>query len=424
MEPVTTLALAGISWIVATATGGIAEGLADRTFVNTVRAIRERLPALAKRSEGGDLARGLLQAQMRALEQAILDYREELPLARFGGGANAFTERALEFCRSTAARPVPIRPLQGDELLLLGPLHAKMDSAAAGAAAIEGAVLAELTKALDGIPVPSGFAGHLRNGGRGTPRLVELFAICFTEQAKTDVAFREVLHTGLLLQNAANLAGLRDWLTQAALHFGGSLTRLERGVAAMTTENRAGFAAVLEALAVQKGVPAPPLRAILERFGEAAVPDEDILPRLSLKADEFLALTQQLSRPGANAVLLEGQKLLNSGDLDGARRLFADARPDIRSTREQNARDEAALLAAEAGVDRLQLRYREAANRYEEAERLVASIDPDAHFDYLCRRAVTLQHQGDEFGDNAVLFEVISLWTHAAQLRPRQIVPL
>ncbi|HEY0017781.1 MAG TPA: tetratricopeptide repeat protein [Longimicrobium sp.] len=429
MEPVTTLAVAGISWIAATAMGGIAEGLADRTFVDTVRAIRERLPALARRPEGGDLARGLRQAQMRALEQVIRDYARERPFAGLGGGPNAFTQRALEFCRSAADQPVMIPHLQGDALLPLASLHADAGGVAAGATVMEGAVLAELAVALDGAPTPSGFAEHLRSGGRGTPRFVELFGIYFAEQVKTDDGFREVLHTGLLLQNAANLAALGDWLTQVEARFGGALARLESGVADLAAENRAGFAAVLEALAAEKGVPAAALRSILEKLGESAVHDEEILARLSAKADEYLALREQLSTlakstPNTSAVLSEGNQLLDAGDLDGARRLFADARATLRSTREQHARDEAALLAAEAGVDRLQLRYCEAADRYCEAERLVASFDPDAGFDYLCRRASTLLQHGEEFGDNVTLGEAISVWRQAVQLCARQNVPL
>jgi tetratricopeptide (TPR) repeat protein len=424
VEPVTTLVVAGISWLATTSRGGIVEGVADRAFVAAVRGLRERLPALAGRPEGGDLARGVRQAQLRALERLVLDYREQRPLARLGGGSDAFSERALDFCRSAATRAVQSLDPTGDTLLSLIPLDGDASGVAAGAAAMEDAVLAELEGALNGTAIPGGFAEHLRHGGRGTPRFVELFGIYFAEQVKKDDAFREVLHTGLLLQNAANLAVLGDWLVQVEARFGGSLARLEGGVADLAANQRAGFAAVLEALAAEKGVPAAALRSILEKLGESAVPDTDILPRLSAKADEYVTYREQLSAlaqaaPNADAVLSEGKKLLDAGDLDGARRLFAESHTALRSTRQQHARDEAALLAAEAGVDRLQLRYHEAADRYEEAERLVSSFDPDAGFNYLCRRASTLGQYGAEFGNNAALVATISLWRRAVHLRSR-----
>ena len=58
--------------------------------------------------------------------------------------------------------------------------------------------------------------------------------------------------------------------------------------------------------------------------------------------------------------------------------MFVEARRVIQAARESRARDEAALLAGEGDVDRLQLRYLAAAERYAEAEALVASFDPDA----------------------------------------------
>jgi tetratricopeptide (TPR) repeat protein len=427
VEPLTTLVVEGLGWIATATMGGIAEGVADRTFIATVRAVRERLPALAGRAGGGDLARGLRRAQLRALERLILDYREQRPLAQFGGGSDPFSERALTFCRSAEAAPVPNLHLPHDALLLAS-AHAEFATMAAGASAMEDAVLAELIKVLDGTPLPGGFIDHFRNGGRGTPRFVELFGIYFADQVKADDPFREVLHTGLLLQNAANLAALGDWLAKVETRFGGALARLESGVA----ENQAGIAAILEEvrnLAAQKGVPVEALRSILERLGEASVQDGDILTRLSAKADEYVALREQLSTlasstPNAHAALSEGQQFLDNGNMDEARRRFADARAAFRATRQQHARDEAALLAAEAGVDRLQLRYRDAADRYEEAERLVASFDADASFNYLCRRASALGQHGEEFGDNAALAEAISLWRRVVGLRSRVDLPL
>jgi tetratricopeptide (TPR) repeat protein len=424
VEPFTTLAVAGISWIATTSATGIVEGLADRTFVAVAGGLRERLPALAGQPEGRDLARGVRQAQLSALKRLIEDYRAKRRWARFRKGSDQFSEHALKFYRSAAEQSHLPSFSGGQALLRLAPPLVEMDGVAAGVAAIENAVLTELALALDGIPVPTAFVDHFRNGRRGTQRFVELFRVYLEEQVTTDDAFRDVLYTRLHLENAANLAALRDWLVQVEARFTGTLVRVETGIADVAAQNRAILEEV-KRLAREKGVSAASLRSILEKLGESGVEDEDILTRLSAKADEYLALREQLSTlakamPNASAVLLEGNRLLDAGDLDGARRLFADARAALDAT---HARDKAALLAAEAGIDRLQLHYREAADHYEEAELLVRPFDADARFDYLCQRALALQEYGVHVDDTATLVEAVSLWNDALQLRPRSESP-
>ncbi len=435
MDPVTTLAVKGIAWVATQSAQGVAGNAADRHFTSAARAIRDRLPSLVGTPAGDDLARGLRRAQLRALERVILDFRETGFLAKLGS-ADAFTERALAFCRSSP--PLRLRPVEADTpgggLLALVPADAAL-SVTSGAAFVEDAVLAELRTAVDGTDLPARFVDHYRNGGSGRRGFLPLFGIYFAEQIKDDDAFREVLHTRLLLQTAANFAQLWTWLERVDERLD-TLDRVESGVVELAAEQRAGFselaagqAAILEALAAQKGLPTAPLRAILERLGEAGVPDDQIPERLAAKADEYLALREQWSKvgeatPDVDAVRGQALELIDAGDLDGARQLFADARVALRAARERRARDEAAMLAGEAEIDRLELRYLAAADRYAEAEVLVAPFDADWWFWFLCERGIVLQQQGDEFADNGALEDVIEVWYQAARLRDRSQHPM
>lgn len=437
MDPFTILVLGGIGWVATQASAGVVGNSADRVFTAAVRGLRDRLPALAGTPAGDDLARGLRRAQLRALERVILDYREvgrRGVLAELARRDDAFFEQALAFSRS---RALPAAPLDVSAWRDGGPLSPGLAgeaivTVAAGATLVEDAVLAELGSTLNGPPVPDGFAEHYRSGGRGRPGFLALFGIYFAEQVKEDAAFREVLHTGLMLQSAASLAELGSLVMRLKERFGGALSQVESGVAGIADEQRAHTAkldAILELVAAQKGVSPEPLRAILERLGEAGVPDDQIPARLAVKADEYLALREQWSKlgeatPDVEAVRRDALDLIERGDLEGARRLFTDARVVIRTAREKRAREEAAMLAGEAEVDQLQLRYLEAADRFAEAETLVASFDANARFYYIFKQAHSVQRYGDEFGDNKAMRTAIKLWRQAARLRPRAEKPL
>ncbi|HEU4562035.1 MAG TPA: tetratricopeptide repeat protein [Longimicrobium sp.] len=432
MGLITVLAVEGIGWVADKAAEGLVGGGAEWTFAAAVRRIRERLPALAGTPAGDDLARGLRRAQLRALERVILDYREvgrDGWLTALAPRPNPFFEQALAFSRST---DLPVRwnePASGDAGLLALTPAGRQGSVDTGAALVEDAVLGELQTALNGTQVPDGFTEHFRNGGRGKQSFLYLFGVYFAEQVKKDAAFREVLHTRLLLQTAAETAAMGSWLARVEGQFGGALSRLESGVADLAAEQRESFAALMEMVAAKKGVEPATLRAILERMGEAGVPDEQIPARLEAKADEYLALREQWAKvgeatPDVEAVRRDAMALIDAGDLDGARYLFADARGALRVARERRAREEAALLSGEAEIDRLQFRYLAAAERYAEAEALALPFDPDARFDFLCKRASAVQQHGDELGDNGALAQAIELWLQALNLRPRAQAPL
>jgi tetratricopeptide (TPR) repeat protein len=123
------------------------------------------------------------------------------------------------------------------------------------------------------------------------------------------------------------------------------------------------------------------------------------------------------------AVRAEALTCIDAGEFDGARALLAAARHRIRDARPERAREEAQLLADEAGIDRLEIRFPAAAVRYAEAAELV-SFDEDAQCLYLMKEATALLSQGDQFVDLAALTVAIDRLREVSELRPRAKVPL
>ena len=192
----------------------------------------------------------------------------------------------------------------------------------------------------------------------------------------------------------------------------------------LTRQFEEKLAALAEQVARDKGVPAAPLRAILEKLGEAGVPDAEIPARLAAKADELLELNAQLARlrndrPELAAVRQEALRLIDLGDLDLARAALNRGREIARALREEASRSEAELLADEARIDHLQLAYRAAAAKYAEAAVLVAPFGRDSEFGYLSRQAGELYDQGNEFGDDDALAAAIAVYRQALDCVPR-----
>jgi hypothetical protein len=82
------------------------------------------------------------------------------------------------------------------------------------------------------------------------------------------------------------------------------------------------------------------------------------------------------------------------------------SRSRISELRQERSREEAALLGDEARIDRLQLNYRTAANKFAEAAALL-TFDAEAALNNLVEQGNTLQSQGEEFGDNSALVESV-----------------
>jgi tetratricopeptide (TPR) repeat protein len=139
-----------------------------------------------------------------------------------------------------------------------------------------------------------------------------------------------------------------------------------------------GNVLLVRATAAAKGVPEAPLREVLKRLGETEVVEAEIPKRLAQKADELLRLRADLERlrndrPEFAAIRARASALIDKGDFDAARAALNEGRLRARAMREEADRTEAGFLAQEARVDRLQLNYDSACDKFAEAARL----DPD-----------------------------------------------
>ncbi|MGC1862600.1 MAG: hypothetical protein WA733_16165 [Methylocystis sp.] len=175
-------------------------------------------------------------------------------------------------------------------------------------------------------------------------------------------------------------------------------------------------------IAGEKGVPVPPLQAVLAKLGEAGIPDHAIPARLDAAADELVSLRTELSRltndrPELAAIREQALAFIDRGELDAARGALSRGRTVARAMREEGSRNESEFLADEARVDHLQLAYRSAAAKYAEAANLVASFDPESHKKWLFAQANELCDQGGEFGENAALSDAIRLYRQCLDLR-------
>jgi tetratricopeptide (TPR) repeat protein len=185
--------------------------------------------------------------------------------------------------------------------------------------------------------------------------------------------------------------------------------------------------ALADQVAREKGVPVAPLRTILVKLGEIGVPDHEILRRLDLAADQLIELRTKFTRssvdrPEFAALRQHVLRLLESGDLDGARGMLQRGREGADARR--SVREQVELIANEGLVDQLQLNYRDAARKYAEAAHLVGTIDPDGVWGLLMHQADTLAAQGAEFAENAAFSDAIAIYKRCLTLAPRPKRPL
>lgn len=420
-EPITItlIALNGLGWLAGTMAAAAAGGSTDRAFRNAVKGVRDRLAGLRGVPENHDIAHGVRLAQLQALERVVRDYRAGArpewttqPHTR----PDLFFERALAFTARAIGRSQSFTVEHNLEVtdqltstvdgVLAPPGHdgpALERSAQVGTLA-ENAVLAELGLALDGVVFPEGFEDHFR---RGNPRFLDLFAAFIGEQIKTNERFRAIFTTGQLSRLDGLALETAELVRRIDERFGGALGRIEAAIDSQSVM----LAEILAKVSADKGVPTAPLKAILERMGERDVPVEEIASRLAAKAEEYHSLREQWSRvadtqPDVAAVRRDAFGKLEKGELEGARALISAARDRLRTARRVAAGEEATLLADEAQVDMLALRYRDAAAKYAEAGEL-AGFDAAAVVRCRERQANALLMQGEEFGDNLALLEAL-----------------
>jgi hypothetical protein len=217
-------------------------------------------------------------------------------------------------------------------------------------------------------------------------------------------------------------------------------TRQSKALGDLRGEVREGFTAaedaaerrhrdLMEAIAREKGVPIPPLLAVLRRLGEAEVAPEHIPARLEAAAERLLELEERLARssndrPETQAARARARALLDAGEFDAAEAVLREARAGLQALREQTAREEAALLTDEAGVAALRLEFRHAAELHREAARLL-DFDPEAAWASWLHAAQALYVLGRDFGDPAMLGQAVDWLEQKALPRaPRATRPL
>ena len=83
----------------------------------------------------------------------------------------------------------------------------------------------------------------------------------------------------------------------------------------------------------------------------------------------------------------------------------------------------AKLTAGRGNIALTQLRYADAADRFNEAAAFVPAGHPDAQANYLRRQADALHRQGDEKGDNEALKQSIAAYDDALKEFTRERVP-
>jgi hypothetical protein len=168
-----------------------------------------------------------------------------------------------------------------------------------------------------------------------------------------------------------------------------------------------------------------------EILGHEAVEPDRLADTFARIAEEHLDLRERLNvfqsaDPEIDAYREQAAAALELGDHDAARAYLASARHAVRekSLALQAAllthiREEARLIAEQADIERARLAQAEAAWLYEEAQGLVAVVDPQAALDYLEQAADAWFRHGWERGDNPALENSIALWRRAVGTRDR-----
>ena len=275
----------------------------------------------------------------------------------------------------------------------------------------EQAMWGELTAALAGHAMPEDF--KTRFMGDGQPGWFSLFIIFVREGLKNQDNARHAFFIGGLSDLKNALARGEEQQARFAEEQKKQTAMLERLLANVSRD---------------KGVPIPPLQAVLRRLGELDVPPEEIPAKLDAAATRLLELEKTLAQPiqgdaAAQAARDAARRLIDLGDFDAAAAKLRQGRQDARKRREDSQRIEATMAAEEAGLAEVALRYRDAAALYAEAAELVP-FDAGASWRYRLAHGIVLTDLGQEFGNNAALREAISVYEQALALAPRDRVPL
>jgi hypothetical protein len=210
-----------------------------------------------------------------------------------------------------------------------------------------------------------------------------------------------------------------------------------------TTEAKAQAEARAAELAIKFGFTSAAVGEFFKILGEEHVPEEKVPARLIEIATHFAQTRDELAAlapddPHTAELARLAKQALDSGRLSEADALLDQAKEGelaaFRQARElkekaQEAEDRhslnaARLLASRGNIALTQLRYVDAAGRFNEAATLVSPGHSDERADYLHRQADAFYREGDEHGNNAALKQSIETWQLVFQYRTRERVPL
>ncbi len=189
------------------------------------------------------------------------------------------------------------------------------------------------------------------------------------------------------------------------------------------------FARNLVTSAVAKGVPIAPLQTVLCTLIEAGVSDADIPGRLLAAADHLAELRTYLSNWRDNGPWLdeagpEALACVDRGDLHAANEALRLGREAGWTFPIATCREEADLYAKQAVIDRLQLRYCDAAGKYAAAAALVIETGGADSWKFLIPQARELCDDGREFGNRESLLHAVEVCHRALGLISREQSPL
>lgn len=214
------------------------------------------------------------------------------------------------------------------------------------------------------------------------------------------------------------------------------VVELVRLAASPDAGDRAALMAGLDALVpASSRLRVEAIAKFFELLGEAPVEPAQLADRFADLAERHRRLleeagTLRVADPEVQAKRDAAYAALDVGDHDAARALLDEARRIVRGKRETLARmladqqrEEAALVAEQAAIERARLRYRDAAALYREAADLLPPIDVKDRWANLVRAAVNLTLHKPPYGDPATLQEAIVTYSQAFALVPRAIYP-
>ncbi|MCI0599456.1 MAG: hypothetical protein L0Y50_03300 [Beijerinckiaceae bacterium] len=188
------------------------------------------------------------------------------------------------------------------------------------------------------------------------------------------------------------------------------------------------FAQDLVTSAVAKGVPIAPLQTVLCNLVEAGVSDADIPGRLLAAADQLAELRTYLSNWRDNGPWLdeagpEALACVDRGDFHAANEAIRLGREAGWTFPAAACREEAELYAMQAKLDRLQLRYCDAAGKYAAAAALVIDSGGADSCQFLIAQARELCDDGQEFGSRESLLHAVEVCHRALGVVSREQSP-